>query len=146
MAEYFGMMGISGMAITLFLGGWQAPLPMLGFVPSWVWFFSKLFALIWIFIWVRATLPRLRADQLMDLAWKFFLPLGLLNLVCAGISAKAASIGAGARGSRFSFPRYSDCGRTCCAEPARPVVAAFTNSQIDLPWNHPFSSSRGSSP
>jgi NADH-quinone oxidoreductase subunit H len=89
MAEYFGMMAISGLAITLFLGGWQAPLQVLGFVPSWCWFFGKLFVLVWIFIWVRATLPRLRADQLMDLAWKFFLPLALLNLVVAAIHAKA---------------------------------------------------------
>lgn len=111
MAEYFGMMGISGMAITLFLGGWQAPLPMLGFVPSWVWFFSKLFALIWIFIWVRATLPRLRADQLMDLAWKFFLPLGLLNLVCAGIWAKAGPLWGWGAGLALLVPSLFGLGR-----------------------------------
>ncbi len=111
MAEYFGMMGISGMAITLFLGGWQAPLPMLGFVPSWFWFFSKLFALIWIFIWVRATLPRLRADQLMDLAWKFFLPLGLLNLVCAGIWAKAGPLWGWGAGLVLLIPSIFGLGR-----------------------------------
>jgi NADH-quinone oxidoreductase subunit H len=90
MAEYFGMMAISGLAITLFLGGWHAPLPFLSFVPGWFWFFAKLLTLIWIFIWVRATLPRLRADQLMDLAWKFFLPLALLNLVVTAIHAKTS--------------------------------------------------------
>jgi NADH-quinone oxidoreductase subunit H len=111
MAEYFGMMGISGMAITLFLGGWQAPLPMLDFVPSWFWFFSKLFALIWIFIWVRATLPRLRADQLMDLAWKFFLPLGLLNLVCAGIWAKAGPLWGWGMGLALLIPSIFGLGR-----------------------------------
>ena len=88
MGEYVNMMAISGLAITLFLGGWHAPLPVLGFLPGWLWFFAKLLALVWLFIWVRATLPRLRADQLMDLAWKFLLPLALLNLVVAGVWAK----------------------------------------------------------
>jgi NADH-quinone oxidoreductase subunit H len=80
MAEYFGMIALSGMAITLFLGGWQAPLPFLEFVPSYVWFALKLLALLLGFIWLRATLPRLRMDQLTRLAWKFLVPLALVNL------------------------------------------------------------------
>lgn len=80
MAEYLGMFSSSGMAVTLFLGGWTAPVAFLNWVPSWLWFFLKLGALIALFIWVRGTTPRLRMDQLMDFAWKFMLPLALLIL------------------------------------------------------------------
>jgi NADH-quinone oxidoreductase subunit H len=85
LAEYLGMMSISGMAITLFLGGWNAPFPFLTWIPSYVWFFGKLFILICGFIWIRGTLPRLRMDQLMDFAWRFMLPMALVNLVTAGM-------------------------------------------------------------
>jgi len=54
-------------------------------VPSWAWFFLKLFALIALFIWTRGTLPRLRVDQLMNFAWKFMIPMVLLNLVAAAL-------------------------------------------------------------
>jgi NADH-quinone oxidoreductase subunit H len=81
LGEYIGMFAISGLAITLFLGGWAAPFPFLTWIPSFLWFFAKLFGLIAMFIWVRSTLPRLRMDQLMNFAWKFMLPMGLLNLV-----------------------------------------------------------------
>jgi NADH-quinone oxidoreductase subunit H len=80
MAEYFGMLALSGMAITLFLGGWRAPLPFLEFIPSYFWFGGKLIALIFCFIWIRATFPRLRIDQLTRFAWKFLVPLALINL------------------------------------------------------------------
>src|SRR6185503_15362270 len=85
LGEYIGMFAVSGMAITLFLGGWQAPFAFLTWVPSYIWFFGKLFVLISGFIWVRGTLPRLRMDQLMNFAWKFMLPMALINLVTAGI-------------------------------------------------------------
>src|SRR5580765_7294032 len=85
LGEYIGLFAISGLAITLFLGGWHAPLPFLTWIPSYVWFFSKLLALICLFIWVRGTLPRLRMDQLMNFAWKFMLPLALINIVVTGI-------------------------------------------------------------
>jgi len=85
LAEYLGMFAISGMAITLFLGGWTAPLAMLDWLPSWLWFFGKLMALIFLFIWVRGTVPRLRIDQLMHFAWKFLLPMALINIVAAGL-------------------------------------------------------------
>ena len=83
MAEYFGMIALSGMAITLFLGGWHAPLPFLEIIPSYLWFAAKLLTLLLGFIWIRATLPRLRIDQLTRLAWKFLVPLALLNLANA---------------------------------------------------------------
>lgn len=80
MAEYFGMCALCGMGVTLFLGGWQAPLPFLEFIPSYVWFTGKLLMLLLGFIWIRATFPRLRIDQLTRLAWKFLVPLALINL------------------------------------------------------------------
>ena len=80
MAEYFGMIALSGMAITLFLGGWRAPLPFLDFIPSYLWFAAKLLALLLGFIWLRATFPSVRIDQLMRFAWKFLVPLALINL------------------------------------------------------------------
>ena len=84
LGEYLGMFSIAGFAITLFLGGWGAPFSFLGFVPSWAWFFLKLFGATVFFIWLRGTLPRLRQDQLMNFAWKFMLPMSLLNLIVAG--------------------------------------------------------------
>lgn len=87
MAEYFGMFALSGMAVTLFLGGWNAPFPFLQFVPSYVWFGLKLSVLLFTFIWVRATFPRLRMDQLTRLAWKFLVPLCLINLGTAAFWA-----------------------------------------------------------
>jgi NADH-quinone oxidoreductase subunit H len=83
LAEYLGMFAVSGMGITLFLGGWAAPLSFLAWVPSWLWFFTKLVALIFVFIWIRGTVPRLRMDQLMNFAWKFMLPMALINIVNA---------------------------------------------------------------
>jgi NADH-quinone oxidoreductase subunit H len=83
LGEYLGMFATSGMAITLFLGGWSAPFSFLTWVPSYAWFFAKLLGLIVAFIWIRGTLPRLRMDQLMNFAWKFMLPMTLLNIFAA---------------------------------------------------------------
>jgi NADH-quinone oxidoreductase subunit H len=85
LGEYLGMFAISGLGITLFLGGWTAPFSFLTWVPSYLWFFAKLIALVFTFIWIRATLPRLRMDQLMNFAWKFMLPLALVNIVATGL-------------------------------------------------------------
>jgi NADH-quinone oxidoreductase subunit H len=85
LGEYVGMLSISGLGATLFLGGWSAPLEVLNFVPSWVWFFSKVMLSICVMIWLRGTLPRLRQDQLMNFAWKFVLPMTLLNLGVAAL-------------------------------------------------------------
>lgn len=83
MGEYFGMFAVSGLAITLFLGGWNAPLSFLTWIPSFVWFFGKLAVMLAWFIWIRGTLPRVRVDQLMNFAWKLLLPLALLNILVA---------------------------------------------------------------
>lgn len=85
LGEYLGMFAITGLGITLFLGGWTAPFSFLTWIPSYVWFFTKLLAIVFVFIWIRATLPRLRMDQLMNLAWKFMLPMALINIVVTGI-------------------------------------------------------------
>ncbi|MGI9115969.1 MAG: NADH-quinone oxidoreductase subunit NuoH [Chthoniobacterales bacterium] len=85
LAEYLGMFAVSGLAITLFLGGWQAPVPWLEFVPSYAWFFLKLFALLFIFVWLRGTLPRTRVDQVMNFAWKFVLPMAFTCVLAAAV-------------------------------------------------------------
>jgi NADH-quinone oxidoreductase subunit H len=85
MAEYFGMFAISGLAVTLFLGGWQAPMSALQIVPSYLWFFAKLSLLLFVFIWIRGTLPRTRVDQVMNFAWKFMLPMSFTCFIAAAI-------------------------------------------------------------
>lgn len=86
LGEYLGLFAASGLGITLFLGGWHAPFRFLdGVLPSYLWFFAKLACLVALFIWIRGTLPRVRMDQLMNLAWKFMLPLTLINLLAAAL-------------------------------------------------------------
>jgi NADH-quinone oxidoreductase subunit H len=85
LAEYLEMFAVSGLGITLFLGGWSSPVSFLAWIPSWLWFFAKLLAMIVGFIWIRGTMPRLRMDQLMNFAWKFMLPMTLVVIVSAGI-------------------------------------------------------------
>ena len=83
LGEYANMILISAMTTTLFLGGWLSPLPFVPFtlIPGVFWFLLKVFLCLFVFIWIRATLPRFRYDQLMTLGWKVFLPLSLAWLV-----------------------------------------------------------------
>ena len=87
LAEYANMIVVSSVVTTLFLGGYLRPFPnvaALGFldiVPSWMWFLIKSFLFLYFFVWVRATLPRYRYDQLMGLGWKVLIPVAILNLV-----------------------------------------------------------------
>jgi NADH-quinone oxidoreductase subunit H len=85
MAEYVNMMTVSVLATTLFLGGWNGPwvkdIPWLG--P--VWFLAKVFFFLFLYIWLRGTLPRLRYDQLMNFGWKVLLPAALFNIVLASV-------------------------------------------------------------
>ena len=83
MAEYVGMFAINGLLVTLFLGGYQSPLPFLEWIPSWCWFFAKLACVAFSMVWVRATLPRFRIDQMMQFAWKFMLPMSFAALIAA---------------------------------------------------------------
>ncbi|HWW85105.1 MAG TPA: NADH-quinone oxidoreductase subunit NuoH [Vicinamibacterales bacterium] len=91
LAEYANMIVVSSVATTLFLGGWLRPFPNIAFlhfldiIPSWAWFLLKSFLFLYIFIWVRATLPRYRYDQLMRLGWKVLIPLAIVNLLVTGI-------------------------------------------------------------
>src|SRR3989449_2928873 len=85
MAEYIGMFAISGLGVTLFLGGLAAPIAALNFIPSYLWFFLKLSALLFVYIWVRGTLPRTRVDQIMNFAWKFMLPMAFTCIVAAAV-------------------------------------------------------------
>ncbi len=81
LGEYANMILASAMLTTLFLGGWTAPLAALAVVPGLVWFCLKVALCLFCFIWVRATMPRYRYDQLMQLGWKVFLPLSLVYVV-----------------------------------------------------------------
>jgi NADH-quinone oxidoreductase subunit H len=82
-AEYANMITVAALATTLFLGGWRGPV-----LPAVVWFLIKLFLFIFLFIWLRATLPRFRYDQLMRFGWKVLLPAALANIVItAGLVA-----------------------------------------------------------
>jgi NADH-quinone oxidoreductase subunit H len=80
MAEYVNMITLSGLAVTLFLGGWGGPA-----LPGPLWFVIKLAVVVFIFMWLRATLPRLRYDQLMQVGWKVLLPVATLNAVITAI-------------------------------------------------------------
>ena len=81
LGEYANMILMSAIATILFLGGWLAPHPALDFIPGFIWFVAKVVFMLFLFIWMRAALPRYRYDQLMRLGWKVFLPLSLLGVV-----------------------------------------------------------------
>jgi NADH-quinone oxidoreductase subunit H len=83
-AEYVNMITVSAVAATLFLGGWLGP-----FLPGPHWLLLKMLAFLFLFVWLRATLPRLRYDQLMWLSWSVLLPLGLLNVVLTALAVTA---------------------------------------------------------
>ena len=83
MAEYIGMIVMSCLAVVCFLGGWSGPFDVPG-IPFF-WFLIKVYFFIFVYYWVRATLPRYRYDQLMALGWKVLIPLALLNIVLTGI-------------------------------------------------------------
>jgi NADH-quinone oxidoreductase subunit H len=84
LAEYINMIVISAIAATLFLGGWDAPFGFLSFIPGVFWFAFKIFLLLSVFIWARATFPRYRYDQIMRLGWKVFLPVSVIWVVVVG--------------------------------------------------------------
>jgi len=87
LAEYANMIVVSAIATTLFFGGWLRPFPNVAFlgvldlVPTWIWFVVKTFLILYVFLWIRATLPRYRYDQLMRLGWKFLIPLAIANIL-----------------------------------------------------------------
>jgi NADH-quinone oxidoreductase subunit H len=85
LAEYANMWLISILASLMFLGGWISPISALDWIPGWIWLGIKTFAIVSLFIWVRATFPRFRYDQIMRLGWKVFIPVTLVWLMVVGI-------------------------------------------------------------
>lgn len=81
LAEYANMWLISLLTVLMFFGGWLSPLAALDFIPGWIWLGIKTFLVVSIFLWVRASMPRYRYDQIMRLGWKVFIPLTLGYLV-----------------------------------------------------------------
>jgi len=79
LGEYVTMVVLGALVAIFFLGGWRGPL-----LPPIVWFLAKVMLVVFVMVWLRATLPRLRYDQLMQLGWKFLIPLALLNIMATG--------------------------------------------------------------
>ena len=85
LAEYANMLLVSTLTVLLFLGGWLPPFGFLDFIPGWIWLAIKVFVVVTMFLWVRATFPRFRYDQIMRLGWKIFIPVTLVWLVVVGL-------------------------------------------------------------
>jgi len=85
LAEYANMILVSTLCVLLFLGGWLPPVGFLDFIPGWIWLAVKVFVVVTMFLWVRATFPRFRYDQIMRLGWKIFIPVTLVWLVVVGL-------------------------------------------------------------
>ena len=85
LAEYANMILVSTLCVILFLGGWLSPFGFLEFIPGWIWLAIKVFVVVTMFLWVRATFPRYRYDQIMRLGWKIFIPITLIWLVVVGL-------------------------------------------------------------
>jgi NADH-quinone oxidoreductase subunit H len=85
LAEYANMILVSMLCVLLFLGGWLSPFAVLSFIPGWIWLAIKVFVVATMFLWVRATFPRFRYDQIMRLGWKIFIPVTLVWLIVVGL-------------------------------------------------------------
>jgi len=84
LGEYINTMAVSILVTTLFLSGWKGP-----FLPVWIWFIIKVFAVFMFILWMRATLIRLRIDQVMEFSWKFLLPMALINIFVTALEVLA---------------------------------------------------------
>jgi NADH-quinone oxidoreductase subunit H len=84
LAEYANMWLVSILTVTLFLGGWLSPIAALDFIPGWIWLGAKTFCVVTMFLWIRASFPRYRYDQIMRLGWKIFIPVTLVWLLVVG--------------------------------------------------------------
>jgi NADH-quinone oxidoreductase subunit H len=85
LAEYVYVFAIATLTTVLFLGGWHAPFTFLSFIPGIIWFLLKFSFIVFFLFWLRATLPRVRVDQLMGLGWKVLLPLSLINIFVTAV-------------------------------------------------------------
>ncbi|HEU4363135.1 MAG TPA: NADH-quinone oxidoreductase subunit NuoH [Mycobacterium sp.] len=159
LGEYINMTTVSALAVTLFFGGWHAPWPLnmwpganLGWWPL-LWFTIKVWGFIFIYIWLRATLPRLRYDQFMALGWKILIPVALVWVIAAAVIRSLANSGyphadlvlaitstvtAGAI-VVFLHRRFSAItGDSTRAAPVRtPVVSTGAFPTPSLPQHHP---------
>jgi NADH-quinone oxidoreductase subunit H len=92
LAEYINMMVVSSLAVIFFFGGWLRPFPnveflaFLDFIPPFFWFYGKMLGFIFVYIWFRGTFPRYRFDQLMEIGWKWLLPLSLANVAVVALA------------------------------------------------------------
>lgn len=86
LAEFANMFVSSAIGAAVFLGGWMPPLPILGFIPTPIWFLVKTYILVLLFMWFRWTFPRIRVDQLMEFGWKVLTPVALLNIVITALA------------------------------------------------------------
>jgi NADH-quinone oxidoreductase subunit H len=86
LAEYASMWLVSILAVLMFMGGWQSPIDsqLFNWIPGWIWLGMKTFFVVSLFLWVRATFPRFRYDQIMRLGWKIFIPVTLVWLLLVG--------------------------------------------------------------
>ena len=96
MAEFVAAFVVAAVAASLFLGGWLGPV-----LPDWLWFLLKTYAMVFVMQWLRGTLPRLRIDQLMNFAWKFLVPVAIINLI---VSATVAVLTASLSGWALFIP------------------------------------------
>ena len=138
LAEYINMATVSALATTLFLGGWHAPFWIdhlyAGFNEGYwpvLWFFGKVFAFIFVFIWLRGTLPRLRYDQFMALGWKFLIPISL-GWIVAVATIRAISLDGGLdrqlpahRHRRAGGADARDSSSSARTSPRRPHLVRF---------------------
>ena len=85
LAEYANMILVSVLCVIMFLGGWLPPVEALAWIPGWIWLGLKTFVVVTLFLWVRATFPRFRYDQIMRLGWKIFIPVTLVWLVVVAV-------------------------------------------------------------
>ena len=83
--EYVNMVVVSAVIATLFFGGWRPPFEVLEFIPGFIWLVGKVLFFIFMYMWIRWTLPRYRYNQLMDIGWKVFLPLAIANLAVTAL-------------------------------------------------------------
>lgn len=91
LAEYANMILVSTLAVLMFLGGWLPPIDsfLFNWIPGWIWLAAKVFVVVTMFLWVRATFPRFRYDQIMRLGWKIFIPVTLVWLLVVGLWIKS---------------------------------------------------------
>jgi NADH-quinone oxidoreductase subunit H len=89
--EYVAMVVMSAIVATLYFGGWRAPFEFLDFIPGFIWLIGKVLFFVFVYMWIRWTLPRYRYNQLMDIGWKLFLPLSIANLAVTAFIVSVVS-------------------------------------------------------